>query len=411
MSFTVVIQELDGTEGEKSEREFDQATVSIGRGGSSDLILKDPQRMISSRHAEIRKTGDAWCLVDIGSTNGTKLNDMPLTPRAEYPLGDGDCISIGSARLTFQTAKRSSSQRSSVTPSTATSEDLPRLLYLLRRAYTGESRSSSKSTPGEIGTILQQAMATLDQVKAAELLASLQAHLSCKPAAIASKPSGEPASAPPASWARRPTGEEYPANLSELVSHFCGELDAPLSNKELEHLVRRLIGILETVCMGLADAVKGRREFQKEFEVEATRIFSWKPNPIKQAESVEEIGAMLLMPARRGLNDDQVADGLKEVFQDLTLHQLGLLAGFRECIRGLLKELDPKILTKPEKGGEKKGIPLLGGGSVRQEAAAWRRFVEKHRQLTEEEVKVFERILAPHFAKGYLSVHKTRRQH
>jgi predicted component of type VI protein secretion system len=54
---------------------------------------------------------------------------------------------------------------------------------------------------------------------------------------------------------------------------------------------------------------------------------------------------------------------------------------------------------------------LLAGGSVRQEAAAWRRFVEKHRQLTEEEVKVFERILAPHFAKGYLSVHKTRRQH
>lgn len=418
MPFTLIIQAVEGSEGEESERHFDKANVSIGRGTGSDVVLKDPHRMISSRHAEIRKTGNAWCLVDLGSTNGTKLNDLLLTPRQEYHLDDGDRIAIGDSRLTFQIRKRTGSQSSQSGPSVTTSSsiapasgDLERLLYLLRRAYTGESFPRTKTSSVELGTVLQQAIAGLDLPRAGALLASLRDHVSSKPGSIPSKRLREPAPpSPPASLIRRPRNEDVPVDLLGLVRHFCGESDSSLSSKESEDVVRRIIEVIEALCTGLADAIKGRREFQKEFEVEATRIFSWKPNPIKQAESAEEIGAMLLMPTRRGLDDEQVIGGLKEIFQDLTLHQLGLLAGFRECVKGLLKELDPAALAKPQKPGEGKGIGFLGGGSIRQEAAAWRRFLEKHRQLTEEEVKVFERILAPHFAKGYLSVHKARRQ-
>ena len=80
-------------------------------------------------------------------------------------------------------------------------------------------------------------------------------------------------------------------------------------------------------------------------------------------------------------------------------------------MRGLLKEFDPVLLTKGEKGQSiGKGLGLLGGKGVRTDAAAWQRFLEKYRQLTEEEVRVFEQILAPHFAKGYLSIQKTRRR-
>jgi predicted component of type VI protein secretion system len=189
------------------------------------------------------------------------------------------------------------------------------------------------------------------------------------------------------------------------------ELAVPGSSLNQDQMARQLISVLQAVCAGLADAVRGRREFQKEFEVEATRILAWKPNPIKHAENAAEIATILLDPTASGLSDEEAIESLKEVFQDLTLHQLGLMAGFRECIRGLLKELDPEVLGKVQPGESKgKGIGLLSGGSIRSEAAAWRRYMEKHRQLTEEEVKVFERILAPHFTKGYLSVHKTRKR-
>ena len=87
------------------------------------------------------------------------------------------------------------------------------------------------------------------------------------------------------------------------------------------------------------------------------------------------------------------------------------MAGFRECVRGLLKELDPATLSKPGRGDKSvKGMGLLAGGALRSDAASWHRFLEKHRQLTEEEVRVFEQILAPHFAKGYLSVQKSRKR-
>ena len=173
----------------------------------------------------------------------------------------------------------------------------------------------------------------------------------------------------------------------------------------------QLTRVLQAVCAGLADAVRGRREFQKEFEVEATRILAWKPNPIKHAENAAEIATILLDPTSSGLSDVEAIESLKEVFQDLTLHQLGLMAGFRECIRGLLNELDPELLEKSQPSESKgKGIGLLSSKSIRSEAAAWRRYREKYRQLAEEEVKVFERILAPHFAKAYLSVQKTRKR-
>jgi predicted component of type VI protein secretion system len=111
------------------------------------------------------------------------------------------------------------------------------------------------------------------------------------------------------------------------------------------------------------------------------------------------------------LPEEQAKAYLQEVFQDLTLHQLGLMAGFRECVRGLLKEFDPVLLANEGKGESTgKGLGLLGGKSARTDAAAWQRFLKKYRQLTEEEVRVFEQILAPHFAKGYLSIQKTRRR-
>ncbi|MEO8341806.1 MAG: FHA domain-containing protein, partial [Nitrospirota bacterium] len=72
MPFTLIIRSRrDHEEAQDSERVFDQPVVTIGRAAAADLVLKDPQRMVSSRHGEIRRRGSSWILVDLGSTNGT----------------------------------------------------------------------------------------------------------------------------------------------------------------------------------------------------------------------------------------------------------------------------------------------------------------------------------------------------
>jgi type VI secretion system FHA domain protein len=398
---------------------FEQQVVTIGRGDSSDLVLKDPQRKISSRHAEIRAKATSWVLVDVGSTNGTKLNDVRLTPRSEYVLHHGDRITLGDFLLTFEAGIPPQALESpgsvvlpvaSVPPSLSSVDEIDRLLYLLRCAYANPEDSDHKD---HLETLFRRAVAQLDCQAGQSLLGSLRNRLSTRASPVESeRPSRAAEPVRPAGPSPRSAGSELAtADFLELARRFCENLDKPLSRDLLDQLVRRIENVLQVVFAGLADAVKGRREFQREFEVEATRILDWAPNPIKHAETAAEIASLLLDPRSQKLSEDQAKTFLKEVFQDLTLHQLGLMAGFRECVRGLLKEFDPVVLNKGGKGESTgKGIGLLGGKGVRTDAAAWRRFLEKYRQLTEEEVRVFEQILAPHFAKGYLSIQKTRRR-
>lgn len=70
----------------------------LGRGAEADIVLEDS--FSSSRHARLVPQGDAIVLEDLGSTNGTYLNDEPLG--GPQPLHDGDRIRIGDSEFTFE---------------------------------------------------------------------------------------------------------------------------------------------------------------------------------------------------------------------------------------------------------------------------------------------------------------------
>src|SRR5215831_10501483 len=102
MAIKLIINSQSDLAGTKSwERCFDQHVISIGRTASNDLSLQDPQRIISSRHAEIRKKPANYVLLDVGSVNGTRINDQRVIPGKEYPLKEGDQIRIGEFSIRF----------------------------------------------------------------------------------------------------------------------------------------------------------------------------------------------------------------------------------------------------------------------------------------------------------------------
>ena len=70
----------------------------LGRGEHADIVLEDS--FASSRHARLVPHGDVIVLEDLGSTNGTYLNDEPL--RGPQPLHPGDRIRIGDSAFTFE---------------------------------------------------------------------------------------------------------------------------------------------------------------------------------------------------------------------------------------------------------------------------------------------------------------------
>jgi hypothetical protein len=70
--------------------------ATLGRG-DVEIRLEDP--FASSRHARIERQGGVLVLEDLGSTNGTFLNDEPL--HGPQPLHHGDRIRIGDSRFSY----------------------------------------------------------------------------------------------------------------------------------------------------------------------------------------------------------------------------------------------------------------------------------------------------------------------
>ena len=73
--------------------------VTIGRLPECTVQLNDPNA--SRRHAQVRRQGEAYVVVDLGSTNGTKVNGVPVR---QHRLAEGDAITIGMSTLRFEHA-------------------------------------------------------------------------------------------------------------------------------------------------------------------------------------------------------------------------------------------------------------------------------------------------------------------
>jgi hypothetical protein len=71
--------------------------VVIGRSRDCDIVVSDPN--VSRRHAELRRDENAWHAIDLGSTNGVKVNGRRVD---QVALRDGDRITIGVTDLTFE---------------------------------------------------------------------------------------------------------------------------------------------------------------------------------------------------------------------------------------------------------------------------------------------------------------------
>jgi hypothetical protein len=71
--------------------------VLIGRSRECDIVMSDPN--VSRRHIELRRGERGWTAVDLGSTNGMKINGRRLS---QAELEPGDRITIGISDLTFE---------------------------------------------------------------------------------------------------------------------------------------------------------------------------------------------------------------------------------------------------------------------------------------------------------------------
>jgi len=78
---------------------LDRPEFVVGRGTDCDILVD--RDSVSRRHARVyQKDDNAWLVQDLGSTNGSYVNDKPIE---QSPLRDGDFLKIGAAIFKFLT--------------------------------------------------------------------------------------------------------------------------------------------------------------------------------------------------------------------------------------------------------------------------------------------------------------------
>ncbi|HEY7184261.1 MAG TPA: DUF3616 domain-containing protein [Blastocatellia bacterium] len=140
-------------DGSVVERDLTQNEVSIGKGPQNDIILTDAS--VSSAHAVIRFEDGVYKISDLGSRNGTQVNDARITePRV---IQHGDLIKMGHCALTFRlkeaNAASSTRQRTVIitgTPVPPPAPPTPKAAALTEDALAAALVSSGLAPHGEI---------------------------------------------------------------------------------------------------------------------------------------------------------------------------------------------------------------------------------------------------------------------
>ena len=123
-------------------------SYKLGRKRDLDLPLEDG--MISGEHAELRFTNGAWTIVDLGSSNGTWLNEAKVSTA---PLSTGDLVQVGGSTFIYFAESAPASGASSVPA--ASSDEL---------ALVEQMRDRADQIRREVGKVIVGQIDVLDQV-------------------------------------------------------------------------------------------------------------------------------------------------------------------------------------------------------------------------------------------------------
>src|SRR5690606_25847577 len=86
---------------------FDQNEITIGRANDQQIkLVGGNDKRISRRHARIHRSPEAgYQITDLGSGNGTKLNDQRIQAHVPVPLPLGAVVEIGPCTLSLEKAE------------------------------------------------------------------------------------------------------------------------------------------------------------------------------------------------------------------------------------------------------------------------------------------------------------------
>jgi FHA domain-containing protein len=160
-------------------------------------------------------------------------------------------------------------------------------------------------------------------------------------------------------------------------------------------LMERIGSLLRTSAEGTLQLLMNRQEFKRELRADVTMIGSNHNNPLKFSPTVEVAMAHLLGEQVRGFMGSKEA--MRDAFNDLRAHQLGIIVGLKAALGQLLDRFTPEALE--EKIAAKSKLDALFASN--RKAKLWDQFVLLQKSISREAEDDFHNLFGKEFSKTY----------
>jgi predicted component of type VI protein secretion system len=310
----------------------------IGRATSNDWVLRDPERYVSGRHAEIEHRAGTWLLRDV-STNGTFVNgsDEALGPDHPHALTHGDRFRIGEYEIEVEISGGNDFPPQESAPVTDAvldaSFDVRRFTSTARRERDREavSRPRAETPPRTVPPAPQAQAAAASRTRDEQDLWPGLVAL-CKGAGI------DPLS--------------LPAEARGTALQQAGQL-------------------LREALVGFTELARTRADFASEFGIASGARRRDATGAFARIAAVEQILETML--AGRGPGDARAVDEIRAQFARARQHEVAITVALREALAAVFDKLDPESLE------EQLGRRAQGVAGPELQARLWKRYLELFR--------------------------------
>lgn len=433
---------------------FEHTGGTIGRADHNQLVLPDPERLISRVQAEISRPspGQGFVITNVSHANAITVSGRSVAQGETIALKDRDAIRIGGylieARVetpvedTQHTIVKPASHRLDPFIDLAPVPPVQPAPPLAFDPFTTPSRvsastqsppaRSTNSAPARSRSPVPSATSSLDDLfglgtpSSGDPLAGFLAQTPPPPSlptrsspppqvepALLRPSATSPATSPTAPPTVPPrvtapaaavpsTGSATSTSDDPLWQAFCqgAGVALPMTRQLTPELMQMLGQILRSAVNGTQQLVAIRAASRAELHAQVTMIKARDNNPLKFAPDGTAALEQLLQPPVRGFLAGP--DAMTDVMNDLVGHSIGTMAGTRSALDGVLDRFEPSALESQ-----------LGTGSVldqlvpmSRKARLWELYLQHYQRIRNEAQEDFHTL----FGKAFLSAYEEQIQ-
>jgi len=406
---------------------------AIGRALDNDWVLPDPEKFVSSHHAQILCRGGTYALKDT-STNGTFINGspQPVGNGMEQQLANGDRIQIGDYEITV--ALDAVAQPGVTGPSGPPGGWAPQGPGVTgpggNTGPTGGTGSfGTAPAGGDIMNIfddpsvpqatpppaapLPDHVSALDQnfipptPQAAPTpqtdtnvipenwdvtsITSLENLPQEPPGTLNQPPIGAP---PPQQIPPSATAPGAPAAGAQAVVAMLMEAGLDQANAQAAVTPQNLAAlgrIIGVTTQGLIDVLTARSAVKSQFRVPMTTMRPVENNALKSSANASE--ALLYLLVNQNPAYLSAIDSFVEGFEDIKAHQMAMMAGMRAAFDSMVQRFNPEELEHRFEKRKSKSMLRLSSS-----AQFWDMYKDLYDDMTQDADANFQRLFGEEFA-------------